>query len=80
MIEKAGGINIVASDGLEGYAEYSVEKLLDNNPRLLVAGDGGMYEARTGEIILEDPRFSTVSGDRRKGICGTRKLYSKAQP
>ncbi|MCG9479232.1 MAG: ABC transporter substrate-binding protein [Actinomycetia bacterium] len=61
MIEKAGGINIVARDGLEGYAEYSVEKLLDNNPQVMVAGDGGMYEARTGEIILEDPRFSTVS-------------------
>ncbi|MGM0365214.1 MAG: ABC transporter substrate-binding protein [Actinomycetota bacterium] len=60
MIEKAGGINIVAKDGLDGYVEYSVEKLLENNPQVMIAGDGGMYEARSGDIILQDERFSSV--------------------
>lgn len=61
LIEKAGGINVVAKDGLEGYAEYSVEKVLENNPQIMIAGDGGMYEAKTADIILKDSRFSTVS-------------------
>jgi len=60
MIEKAGGINIVAKDGLEGYVEYSVEKLLENNPQIMVAGDGGMYETKSVDVILKDERFSSV--------------------
>ncbi len=60
MINKAGGINIVAKDGLEGYVEYSVEKLLENDPDIMIAGDGGMYDAKTADIILDDPRFANV--------------------
>ncbi len=60
MIEKAGGINIVAKDGLDGYVEYSVEKLLENNPQVMVAGDGGMYDSQSADIILGDARFSSV--------------------
>ncbi len=60
MIEKAGGINIVSEDGLDGYVEYSVEKLLENNPQVMVAGDGGMYDADSANIILDDPRFASV--------------------
>ncbi len=60
MIIKAGGINIVSADGLEGHIEYSVERLLENNPEIMIAGDGGMYEAKTADVILDDPRFSNV--------------------
>ncbi|MGM0368018.1 MAG: ABC transporter substrate-binding protein [Actinomycetota bacterium] len=60
MISKAGGINIVSADGLEGYVEYSVERLLENNPGIMIAGDGGMYESKTADVILDDPRFSNV--------------------
>jgi len=60
MIDIAGGINIVAEDGISGHAEYSLEKLIENNPDIMIAGDGGMYEARTEDFILGDARFSSV--------------------
>lgn len=60
LITYAGGINIVAADGLAGYAEYSIEKLIENNPDIMIAGDGGMYDAATPDFILEDERFASV--------------------
>lgn len=60
MIEKAGGLNIVAAEGLTGYAEYSLEKLIEIDPEVMIAGDGGMYEVRTEDFILGDSRFSSV--------------------
>lgn len=60
MIEKAGGINIVSLEGISGYAEYSLEKLIEMDPDVMIAGDGGMYEARTEEFILGDSRFSSL--------------------
>ena len=61
MIIKAGGINIVALDGLSQYVEYNVEKLIAHDPQVMIAGDGGMYVANTADVILGDPRFSSVS-------------------
>jgi len=61
LIIYAGGVNIVAADGIEGYVEYSIEKLLENNPDIIIAGDGGMYDAATPDFILEDERFASVS-------------------
>lgn len=60
MIKKAGGINIVAKDGIDGYAEYSVEKLLENNPQVMISGDAGMYDIDSTEIITGDARFASV--------------------
>ncbi|TET49144.1 MAG: ABC transporter substrate-binding protein [Actinomycetota bacterium] len=61
LIMYAGGSNIVSADGIEGYAEYSAEKLLENNPDIIIAGDGGMYDAKTPDFILEDQRFASVN-------------------
>ncbi len=61
MITKAGGVNIVALDGLSQYVEYNVEKLIEHDPQVMIAGDGGMYVANTADVILEDQRFSSVS-------------------
>jgi len=68
LIEKAGGLNIVSLDGIEGYAEYSVEKLIENNPDIMISGDGGMYEAKTVDIILDDARFSAVNAVINKKV------------
>ncbi len=61
LITYAGGVNIVSADGIEGYAEYSIEKLIENNPDIIIAGDGGMYDAATPDFILEDERFASVN-------------------
>jgi len=61
LIVCAGGLNIVSADGIEGYVEYSVEKLIENNPDIIIAGDGGMYDAKTSDFILEDERFASVA-------------------
>ncbi|MFA5015524.1 MAG: helical backbone metal receptor, partial [Actinomycetota bacterium] len=37
LIEKAGGINIVAEDNLTGWPEYSVERLIEKNPDIIIA-------------------------------------------
>jgi len=61
LIVFAGGLNIVADDGISGYTEYSVEKLIENNPDVIIAGDGGMYDAATPDFILEDERFVNIN-------------------
>lgn len=61
LIMYAGGSNIVSADGIVGYAEYSAEKLIENNPDIIITGDGGMYDAKTPDFILEDERFASVN-------------------
>lgn len=65
FIEKAGGINIVAKDGLEGWPEYSVEKLIENNPDIIIAP---VSLASGPEVILSDPRFSTIAAVLNKKV------------
>lgn len=65
LIEKAGGINIVAKDGLEGWPEYSVEKLIENNPDIIIAP---VSLASDPEVILGDARFSTISAVVNKKV------------
>jgi len=55
LIEKSGGINIVAADGLEGWPEYSIEKLIQNNPDIIIAPVSLAPDAST---IIDDSRFS----------------------
>jgi len=68
LIVKAGGANIVAIDDLAGYVEYSVEKLIENNPDIMIAGDGGMYVAKTEDFILADSRFSSIDAVINKKV------------
>ncbi len=57
MIEQVNGINIVAADGLEGWLEYSLEKLIEHNPDVIIAPKS---LAPTSEIITADERFSSI--------------------
>jgi iron complex transport system substrate-binding protein len=57
LIEQANGINIVASDGLEGWLEYSLEKLIEHNPDVIIAPKS---LAPTPETITKDERFSSI--------------------
>jgi len=57
LIEQANGINIVASDGLKGWLEYSLEKLIENNPDVIIAPKS---LAQTPEIIINDQRLSSI--------------------
>ncbi len=58
LIEYAGGINIVAADGLEGWPEYSIETLIKNNPDVIIAP---MSLAPDATTILSDERLSEVN-------------------
>jgi len=58
LIEYAGGINVVAADGLEGWPEYSIEKLIQNNPDVIIAP---MSLAPDATTILSDGRLSEVN-------------------
>lgn len=58
LIEHAGGINIVAADGLEGWPEYSIESLMANNPDVIIAP---ISLAADPGVILADNRFSEIS-------------------
>jgi len=57
LIELANGINIVAADGLEGWLEYSLEKLIEHNPDVIIAPKS---LAPTSETITADERFSSI--------------------
>jgi iron complex transport system substrate-binding protein len=58
LIEKSGGINIIAEDNLTGWPEYSIETLIDKNPDIIIApmmAVGGDPSTITG-----DSRFSSI--------------------
>lgn len=57
LIEQANGINIVESDGLEGWLEYSLERLIEHNPDVIIAPES---LAPTPETITNDERFSSI--------------------
>ncbi len=57
LIEKAGGINILAEDGLTGWPEYSVETLIEKNPDIIIAP---MSLAADPSVIKEDNRFLSI--------------------
>jgi len=57
LIEKSGGINIVAEDNLTGWPEYSLEKLIEKNPDIIIAP---MSLAADPTVIMDDVRFSSI--------------------
>jgi len=57
LIEKAGGINILAEDDITGWPEYSVETLIEKNPDIIIAP---MSLAGDPSVILNDERFSSI--------------------
>lgn len=57
LIEKAGGINIVAEDNLTGWPEYSVERLIEKNPDIIIAP---VSIAADPSIITGDQRFASI--------------------
>jgi len=65
LIEKAGGTNIVASEGLEGWPEYSIEKLIQNNPDIIIAP---VSLAPDVNIIIDDSRFSSINAVVNKKV------------
>lgn len=65
LIEKSGGINIVADDGLEGWPEYSVEKMVQNNPDIIIAP---VSLASDANIIINDNRFSSINAIVNKKV------------
>jgi len=65
LIEKAGGINIVAADGLSGWPEYSVENLIQNNPDIIIAP---MSLAPDADVIISDARFTSVNAVINKKV------------
>jgi len=58
LIEKAGGVNIVAEDNLTGWPEYSVERLIEKNPDIIIAP---MSLAADSSVITGDERFSSIN-------------------
>ena len=58
IIEKSGGINIVAEDNLTGWPEYSVEKLIEKNPDIIIAP---MMADVDSSVITGDKRFSSIN-------------------
>lgn len=57
LIEKSGGVNILSEDNLTGWPEYSVEKLIEKNPDVIIAP---MSLAADSSVIMEDGRFSSI--------------------
>jgi len=58
LIEKSGGINIVAEDNLTGWPQYSVEELIEKNPDIIIAP---ISLAVGPSVIMDDERFSSIN-------------------
>jgi len=65
LIEKAGGINIVAKDGLTDWPEYSMEKLISNNPDVIIVPTS---LAANPDVILKDAKFATINAVINKKV------------
>ena len=65
LIQASGGRNIVAEDGLEGWPEYSMEKLIQNNPDIIIAPVSLAPDAQT---ILSDPKVAEVNAVINKKV------------
>jgi iron complex transport system substrate-binding protein len=65
LILKAGGINIVSKDGLSDWPEYSLEKLISNNPDVIIAMKS---LAANPDIILNDKKFGTINAVINKKV------------
>jgi iron complex transport system substrate-binding protein len=65
LIEYAGGKNIVAEDGLEGWPEYSLESLIQNNPDIIIAP--ASLAADPG-VILSDGRLSEINAVKNERV------------
>jgi iron complex transport system substrate-binding protein len=65
LIDKAGGINILAKDGMTGWPEYNLEKLIQNDPEVIIAPVSLAPEAST---IIGDKRLSTISAVKNKRV------------
>jgi iron complex transport system substrate-binding protein len=65
LIEKAGGTNIVAKDGLIDWPQYSLEKLISNNPDIIIAPTS---LAANPDVILKDKKFATISAVVNKKV------------
>ncbi len=65
LIEYAGGKNIVAEDGLEGWPEYSLESLIQNNPDVIIAP---LSLAADPGVILSDARFSEINAVKNERV------------
>lgn len=65
LIVTAGGVNILALDGLTGWPEYSVEKLIEHDPDVIIAPES---LAPTPDVILQDPRFSSLRAVQGKRV------------
>jgi len=59
VIEKSGGISIVAEDNLTGWPLYSVETLIEKNPDIIIALTMGGLVVDPA-VIKEDVRFSNI--------------------
>jgi iron complex transport system substrate-binding protein len=58
LIEKSGGVNILAEDKLSGWPEYSVETLMERNPDVIIAPKS---LAPDSSVIMDDARFSSIT-------------------
>jgi iron complex transport system substrate-binding protein len=65
LIVTAGGVNILALDGLTGWPEYSVEKVIEHNPDVIIAPES---LTPTPDAILQDARFSSVKAVQEKRV------------
>jgi len=65
LIGIAGGVNIVAEDGLNDWPEYSIEKLIENNPDIIIAPVSLAPDATT---IINDSRFSSINAVINKKV------------
>ena len=65
MITIAGGVNIASIDNLTGWPEYSMERLIEINPDIIIAPK---TLAPTPETITEDDRLSGINAVIEKKV------------
>jgi iron complex transport system substrate-binding protein len=75
MVETAGGTNVAAEAGVEGYGEISDEVILEQNPEWIVTTDDeGAFDAEASPF----PQTSAVQNDRVLRVDAN--LVSQAAP
>ncbi|HWW27461.1 MAG TPA: ABC transporter substrate-binding protein [Caulobacter sp.] len=75
MMRRAGFVNVAQRYGLKKWGNVSLERLLDDPPEVLLAGQAAPNAATFAEKILNHPALASISSRMTRAVFPERLLY-----
>ena len=75
MMRRAGFVNVAERYGLKKWGNVSLERLLDDPPEVLLAGQASPHAPTWAERILNHPALASVGPHMKRAVFAERLLY-----